>query len=153
REEVIILLTVHILTDTPEENARFAALLDDIERIRVGTRRGLLAWGRDRLAQAYYQEALCQLDQGHPDRALLNVRMALHNHPRHLAAIKLKEELLGRTNWDDDGSRIRSLAHEMIGPQSRQPVDQVLQAWLRPPEDVRLYSTPAPQWPSLDMIK
>ncbi len=114
REEVIILLTVHVLKNTPQEQARFAELLDDVERIRVGSRRGLMWTGRERLAQAFYQEAVRQLGAGHDDLALLNVRMALHNNPRHLAAIRLKEQLLGRRMWDNPGSRIRPFLIELI---------------------------------------
>jgi hypothetical protein len=114
REEVIILLTVHVLKGTPDETDRFAALREDVERIRVGSRKGLLGSGRERLAQAFYHEALKRLEQGDPDAALLNVRMALHNYPRHAAALKLKERLLGRRIWDSDGSRGRTFILELL---------------------------------------
>lgn len=124
REEVIILLTVHVLKDTPEEQKQFSELLDDVERIRVGSRRGLLWTGRERLAQAFYQEAVRQLGAGHEELALLNVRMALHNNPRHLAAIRLKEQLLGRRMWDNPGSRIRSVLLDLIRSSSNPPAHQ-----------------------------
>jgi len=89
-----------------------------VERIRVGSRKGLMCTGRERLAQAYYQEALRQLEQGCTDRALLNVRMALHNQPKMLPAIKLKEELLCRRMWDTDSGRMRTFTWDLIRRES-----------------------------------
>ncbi len=114
REEVIILLTVHVLKNTPAEKAEFRALLDDVERIRVGTRRGLFGIGRERLAQAFYHEAVRKLDAGQTDAALLNARMAVHNQPKHLAALKLQERILEERFWDEEGSRMRTFLLDLI---------------------------------------
>jgi type IV pilus assembly protein PilQ len=140
REEVIILLTVHVLKETDEEYQRYAALLEDVERIRVGTRKGLLGTGRERLAQAFYQEAVRQAEQGDTGRALLNVRMALHNHPKHLAAIKLKERLLGRRIWDDEGARTRLFLLDLIREEqtSREEADHS-RLLGRPPLDLQVH--------------
>jgi len=139
REEVIILLTVHILTGTPDESRRFDALLEDVERIRVGSRRGLLGSARERLAQAFYAEALRQVERGNPDAALLNVRMALHNHPRHLAARRLQERLLGRRIWDSDGTRTRTLILELLDASRPQEKPRLLG---RPPLERELFEPP-----------
>jgi type IV pilus assembly protein PilQ len=114
REEVIILLTVHVIKESEAEQEHYEDLLDDVERVRVGARKGLLGTGRERLAQAYYHEALKNLEEGKVGAALLNVRLALHNQPRHLASIKLKEQLVGRRMWDDEGSRMRNFALKLI---------------------------------------
>ncbi len=114
REEVIILLTVHVLKETPEEQEQFREIMEDIERIRVGSRQGLMGTGRDRLAQAFYQEALSQAEAGKFDLALLNARMSLHNQPRHLGAFKLKEELLGRRMWDGGYSRSQTVLLDLL---------------------------------------
>lgn len=114
REEVIILLTVRVLQDTPEDEGAFAGLIDDVERARVGTREGVLGIGRERLAQAYFQEALRLAQSGEHERALLNVRMTLHNQPRHMAALKLRDELENRRAWDDDGSRTRTFLLDLL---------------------------------------
>jgi type IV pilus assembly protein PilQ len=144
REEVIILLTVHVLKENADEYERYAALLEDVERIRVGTRRGLLGSGRERLAQAFYQEAIRQAEQGSTGRALLNTRMALHNHPKHLAALKLKERLLGRRLWDDEGTRMRLFLLDLIREEqpSRAEANQS-QLLGRPPLDLQLQREPA----------
>ncbi|MBN2447262.1 MAG: type II secretion system protein GspD [Phycisphaerae bacterium] len=114
REEVIILLTVRILKDTPAESAEFDEVLRDVERIRVGSRKGLMGTGRERLAQAFYQEAVAQAEAGNTEAALLNVRMALHNHPREIAALKLKERLLATRMWESDGTRGRALIFQLL---------------------------------------
>ncbi len=115
REEVIILLTVHVLQDSPAEQVTYQGLLEDVERVRVGSRRGLLGTGRERLAQAFYAEALRQLEAGHNALALLNLRMALHNQPRLLPAFRLKEDLIGKRMWDEDGARMRTFVWDLLG--------------------------------------
>ena len=123
REEVIILLTVHVLKEDGPEQDEYAALLDDIERIRVGSRMGLLASGRERLAQAFYHEALAQIEAGDFDRALLNTRMTLNNQPKHLPAITLKERLMHERMWDEEGTRMRTFIWRLIPPLPVMPPD------------------------------
>lgn len=121
REEVIILLTVHVLKDTKQENQQFRELVDDVERVRVGSRRGLMATGRERLAQACYHEALRQLEAGNSGLALLNVRMALNNQPTHLPALRLRDQLLNERSWDEDGRPMRTFALDLIGLEQAAP--------------------------------
>lgn len=139
REEVIILLTVHVIKDTDDEAGRYAALLDDIERIRAGSRQGLSATGRDRLAQAFYQQAVHHAEEGENGRALFCVRMALHNAPKHQAALKLKERLLEQRTWDDEGSRIRMFLLDVMELE-RTSEDEMDRSYLfgRPPLDRRI---------------
>lgn len=135
REEVIILLTVHILKEDEAEQAHFRSLLDDVERIRVGTRMGLLHSGRERLAQAFYHEAVRRLEKGDRDLALLNARMTLHNQPQHAAATRLIERLEGERFWEEEGTRMHTFILELIGPPAPTPWPQP--AFDRP--DVRPY--------------
>ncbi|MFO0840313.1 MAG: hypothetical protein U1D55_17535 [Phycisphaerae bacterium] len=118
REEVIILLTVHVLKETDAESRAHEGLLGDVERGRVGARRGLLGTGRERLAQAFYQEALRQSEAGEIDKAITSVEIALHNHPRHQQAIRLREKLLDEQMRDFEGSRMRGFAMELIGAEA-----------------------------------
>ncbi len=103
REEVIILLTVHIVKGEPEEKEA-DRLADDVERFRLGARRGLLFTGRERLAQAHYRWALEHLAKGHVCRAIWDARLALENSPKMLPAIELIETLEQRrifpAQWD-----------------------------------------------------
>lgn len=114
REEVIILLTVHVLKDSPGESDMMASLLDDAERIRVGARRELMPFGRERLAQAHYRWAWTHLSRGNVDRAMADVRMALYHNPRFINAQKLQEELLGRRLWDDESTRSRTFMYDLV---------------------------------------
>ena len=113
-EEVIILLTVHIVKDDDAYSKASVAQLEDMERMRVGLRRGLMCYGRERLAQAHYRSALEYYANGHSQLALWDLRLALHNQPRLLSAIKLKEEIEQRRVWDDDASVSRMFLPHLI---------------------------------------
>lgn len=139
REEVVILLTVHILKNNDRESRWAEGLVDDVERIRAGSRKGLFGFGRERLAQAFYQEALDQLDRGNTERALFNIRMALQNNPRHLAALKLEEQLLGRHLWDSDGTRSRTLVLDLLRQHEGDQPDLG-----RPPSEWRMLDKDSP---------
>jgi hypothetical protein len=42
--------------------------------------------------------------------------MTLNNEPKHLAALKLREQLLNERLWDEEGSRMRDFIWDLIGP-------------------------------------
>jgi type IV pilus assembly protein PilQ len=54
REEVIILLTPHIVKDDTAYAEAGDEALRAAERMRVGMRKGLMPWGRERLAESWY---------------------------------------------------------------------------------------------------
>ena len=114
REEVVILLTVHIVKDQDAYAAAGEEVRQDLERMRVGLRRNMMWHGRERLAQTHYRKALEHFANGDVDRALWDVRMALHNYPRFVSAIELKEEILESRDWDDDGTATRAFIHGII---------------------------------------
>lgn len=139
REEVIILLTIHIVKDHDAYAEASMGVLEDIERLRVGLRQGLMWHGRERLAQSYCKRAWERLAAGDVDKALWNVDLALHNNARLLEAIKLKERLTERRSWDLDGTGTRAFIQRVIGrergytlpPFGRPPPPEVRRA----PED------------------
>ena len=51
---------------------------------------------------------------GEDSMALWHVNMALHNHPRFLDAIRLKERLTQVRLWDSDGTGGRAFLHQLI---------------------------------------
>lgn len=114
REEIIILLTVHIVKDRRDYAEASREQLEHMERIRVGARQGLMWHGRERLAQARYHKALRALADGDKDKALWHLNLALYNLPRMMPAVQLKERLLGERAWDDDGTGGRSFLHSVI---------------------------------------
>lgn len=114
REEVIILLTVHIIKSDEKENEAGREMREDVERIRVGLRKGLQWFGRERLGQAHYRWALQHLENGDIHRAIWDANLALHIFPGHLNALKLKEKLLNQRAWEDESSSVRSYVMDRI---------------------------------------
>jgi len=117
REEVIILLTVHILKEDLDCPAS-QELREDIERYRVGTRQGLQWFGRERIAQAHYRWALEHLRDGDLDKAIWDAQLAIHNHPRHIQAAKLKEKIINKRNWDGDASAVHTYVRDRIAEEN-----------------------------------
>lgn len=120
REEVIILLTVHLMKDQESAHAS-EALAEDMERFRVGMRAGLQWFGRDRLAESHYRWAVEHFARGDDEKALWDADMALNNCPRHLDATKLKERILGRRDWAADGSAVRDWVRKQVLQGKGQP--------------------------------
>lgn len=114
REEVIILLTIHIVKDEATYAAASLEQFENIERMRVGVRQGLMWHGRERIAQRHYHKALEAFNAGDRDKALYHVNMALHTNGRLLPAIEFKEKLVGHRAWDDDGASSRTFLHQLI---------------------------------------
>lgn len=122
REEVIILLTVHVIKNDAAYAKYSTDQLEDFERHRVGLRRGVMWHGRERLAQSYYRRAIERYAGGQTGPALWYIRMALHNRPRFLPAIKLKEEIEGAREWDEDGTVTRNFVRDLIRHEQGQEV-------------------------------
>ena len=68
----------------------------------------------ERLSQAHYQWALEHLDAGRFGKAMWDLDLAINNNPKMLAAIKLKEKLLDKRKWGDEGSSIRTFISEEV---------------------------------------
>lgn len=114
REEVIILLTVQIVKDRESYVDDSRDQLENIERIRVGARQGLMWHGRERLAQTHYHKALDAVSNNNKKNALWHLNMALHNNSRFISAMRLKEDILGQRSWEGETSGGRTFLHRMI---------------------------------------
>ncbi|HKQ50603.1 MAG TPA: hypothetical protein VJZ71_21210 [Phycisphaerae bacterium] len=115
REEVIILLTVHVIKgDQEQDNEAGNELNEDIERMRVGARQGIQWFGRERTSEAHYRWAMEHLAAGDTEKALWDADMALQINPRHLHAIKLKEKLLCEREWETESSAVRFQLRDLI---------------------------------------
>lgn len=114
REEVIILLTVHVIKDEEHYAQASAEHFREIERVRVGMRSGMMWHGRERLANDYYRKALSLYNDGVMDKAAWNVQMALHNNPRMVPAIGLKDRIEGSRGWEHEGSISRTFIYDLI---------------------------------------
>jgi len=116
REEVIILLTVHIVNNDELYAKNSLKALHNIERTRVGLRRGMMGFTRERLGQSYFRAATVNYNEGNTEKALWNVHMALNNYPRLLPAIQLLEHIEQTRDWDEDATITRGFIFGLIHP-------------------------------------
>ncbi len=114
REEIIILLTVHIIKDRDAFAEASRELWEGAERLRVGIRKGLMGHGRERIAQAHYHHAIEAIEEGREKRALWYLSLAVHTRPTFVAALRLREKLLGKRDWDDASLGGRTFLHSLI---------------------------------------
>ena len=127
REEVIILITPHIIKHAPDE-AVGEQYKDDIDRFRVGMRKGLRWWGRNRMAQGHMRAAKQFFREGDTAKALWNLDMALSMQPHMDQALKLKERLTDQAYWADESrnSVIRFLIQRMIMQELGRPPESII---------------------------
>jgi len=127
REEVIILVTPHIVNHDIDE-AIGERLKDDVNRFRLGQRKGLRWWNRSRLAQTHMRWAKQELANGDRAKALWNVDMALSCNPRMEEALRLKERLMDRALWSDESreSSIKYLIRQLVMQDLAMPVERIV---------------------------
>jgi type IV pilus assembly protein PilQ len=113
KQEVIILLTPHIVDD-PSDDKVGRQLLAETERFRVGMRQGLQWHGRERLAQAYFRAAGDHLRQGRRTLALWEANAAIGLQPTFLDAIRMREQILHKELSEPAGSAIKDMVMKRI---------------------------------------
>ncbi|KKL96071.1 hypothetical protein LCGC14_1848140, partial [marine sediment metagenome] len=125
REEVIILITPHIIKQ-PIDEAVSEQLGDDIRRFRFGMRQGLMWFGSSRLAQSHMRWARQHVANGATRKAIWDVNMALSMAPRLVAALRLKERLTNQAIWanEEPYSSVNYVIQKMIMQELGLPVDQ-----------------------------
>ena len=116
RQEIIILLTPHIIKDMDAENAAADQESKFMERMRVGMRRGLMPWGRERLAESWYEEAVQEMNKPHPNRnaALWHLNCAINLNPLFTEAEELRAQIMGKEVTAADNSSIRKFLRREI---------------------------------------
>jgi type IV pilus assembly protein PilQ len=127
RKEIIILVTPHIIQQEVDE-AVSEQLKDEVERFRIGARKGLRWWGRSRMSQTHMRCAKQALREGDRDKAEWQVDMALSIHPRMEEAIRLKERLTQKAYWADQSqtSSIKYVIERMVSEELGKPVERVI---------------------------
>ena len=116
REEIIILLTPHIVKDmdqyanASEDEAKFA------DRLEIGARRGLMPWGRERLAESWYEMAAQEMNKPHPNRqiALWHLNCAINLNPMFGEAMELRSQITGKELTATDDSTIRTFIKRQV---------------------------------------
>jgi type IV pilus assembly protein PilQ len=123
REEDIILLTPHIVKDDQQYSEFSEQELKQTERIRVGMRRGLMPWGRERLAESWYQNAVTEMNKPHPDRqkALFHLNCAIQLNPKFAEAIEMRSQISGTEMTAVDNSTIRHFVKNQIMAERANP--------------------------------
>ena len=98
RQEVIVLLTPHVIEEPEETNSD--ARVDDVRRKRFGARDELQWIGRARLAEDRYAKAARCYIEGDSETALHELNIVLELRPTYLEAIRLKEKIIQETDPD-----------------------------------------------------
>jgi type II secretory pathway component GspD/PulD (secretin) len=122
REEVIILLTPHIIKDPNETNGNKRK--EDIQRKRFGAKDELQQISRSRLAEEYYATALVYYEDGQLETAMEEVESAIELRPTYLEAIRLKERIIAER---DGREALKRLERKMSEKMNRQEAP----SWLR----------------------
>ncbi|MHC4507617.1 MAG: type II secretion system protein GspD, partial [Planctomycetota bacterium] len=99
REEVIVLLTTHIISQPGD--AEGAARTDDIRRKRFGAKDGLQEIGRAKIVEDNYAKASKCYLEGDTVSAMEHLKVSLALRPNYLEAIRLKERILAETDPDE----------------------------------------------------
>ena len=91
RQEVIVLLTPHIIEEPSETVAN--GRVEDVDRKRFGAKDGLQEIGRAKIAENNYASAVDNYFAGNTDAAVKNLDEALKLRPTYLEALRLKEKI------------------------------------------------------------
>jgi type IV pilus assembly protein PilQ len=121
RQEVIILLTPHIIKDTSELDGDKRAA--DVERKRLGARKGLHWAGVGRISEESYTKAVALYSAGDTTGALRELNWTLHLRETYMEALRLRERII-RETYDHDADVIERI---MIGAIEREDT----RMWIR----------------------
>ncbi|HYO07447.1 MAG TPA: secretin and TonB N-terminal domain-containing protein [Tepidisphaeraceae bacterium] len=116
REEVIILLTPHIIKDDVSYSRLSEEELKRAESLRVGVRKGMMPWGRERMAEGWYEAAKKELAKPNPNRshAKFCLDAATNLNPKFSEAIQLKEEITGHEVTSAYGGSVRTFVRRAM---------------------------------------
>lgn len=114
RSEIIFMITPSIVSDASIASAAAQAEAD-IERIRAGTRQGLLPWSRERMTSALNVEAQRAARDGDAGRALYLSQRSLALNPHQPQVYELRERITSEKEiWPNP-----SLLDNMLGKEAQ----------------------------------
>lgn len=99
REEVIVLLTPHIIEEPSETEGQARA--DDVSRKRYSANDAMQPINGPKLAEDCYANAVKYYLQGKYEFAMRQLAVTLKLRPTYLEAIRLKERIIAETRPDD----------------------------------------------------
>ena len=162
REEVIILLTPHIVKDDKAYSAASEQAMKDWEKVRVGVRRGMMCFGRERLAESSYNAAVAEMNKPQPNRrlAMWQLGCATNLNPMFKEAIDMKQTLGAKELTSVDNScgirdfvRRRVLEERAAGPRSAAPAAVPAMVIVSEPRPVAALPVPAaPTTPPIAIV-
>ncbi|MCP4610814.1 MAG: hypothetical protein GY845_19060 [Planctomycetes bacterium] len=118
RQEVIVMLTPHIIDEAKETNSD--ARIDDIKRKRLGAKKELQWAGKARLAEDRYTLAAKFYLEGDTEAAMNELNYVLELRPSYLEAIRLKERIIGEIRPDE----LDSMERILLGDIEREDSDK-----------------------------
>jgi len=121
RQEVIVLLTPHIIEEPGETKGEARA--DDIRRKRFGAKESLQWTSRARLAEDRYATAAKYYLDGNNKAAMRELGIVLTLRPTYLEAIRLKERIISETDPEAE----KKIERKIIDIVEQEDVDK----WLR----------------------
>jgi type IV pilus assembly protein PilQ len=111
RQEIIVLLTPHIINEAADTNPQ--ARIDDIRIKRQAAVEELQWVDRARQAEDHYAQAVKLYIENNRAQALTEVNKALELRPTYLEALRLKERIIKETN-PQAASKINSIMREKV---------------------------------------
>jgi type IV pilus assembly protein PilQ len=114
RDELIVMLTPHIIDDPVKADAKDR--MDDMRMKREAANKSLQGIDRARLAEDAYAKAAKYYLEGDTEKALFNVKFALMMRPTYLEALRLRERIVAETN-PEEFKRMDSVVVENVDEQ------------------------------------
>jgi hypothetical protein len=116
REEVIMLLTPHIIKDDAAVDRLSKEELRLADQLRVGNRKGMMPWGRQRMAESEYEKALAEYNKpkAKNQKVLWHLNAALNLNPKFSEAMALKQQVSGKVISTSESGNVRGLVTRMI---------------------------------------
>jgi type IV pilus assembly protein PilQ len=116
RQEIIILLTLHLVKDDAAYNKVSEDELKEAEKLRLGVRKGMMWFGRERLAESAYEEAVAEMNKPKPNvnKALWHLDCAINLNRSFAEAMDMKEKLSGKQVVQTDNDAIRTFVRRAI---------------------------------------
>lgn len=114
REELIVMLTPHIIDDPVQADA--SDRMDDVRLKRAGATKSLQAIDRAKMAETAYASAAKYYLEGDVEKAVTNLKIALMMRPTYLEALRLRERIVAETD-PEQLKKLDSIVVEKIDEQ------------------------------------
>ncbi|MCF7958040.1 MAG: hypothetical protein K9M57_06275 [Phycisphaerae bacterium] len=114
KEEVIFLITPHIVKHTAREYEHSEKVLDNSWRMARGARENLIGLSREKLANAHLTHAIQLREEGKTHEAIWNARMSAQISPLLLKAHYLCDELQARQIYEAESGSMQYFMKTLI---------------------------------------